>query len=61
LFSPLDSPYEFIRERQRELREEAARAQLAARARHATAAARHDAPGRLSRAAQLVRAALARP
>jgi hypothetical protein len=56
-----DSSYELIRERQRELHEEAARAQLLARARRESAQARPQRPGRLSRAARRVGAALARP
>jgi hypothetical protein len=56
----VDDPYERIRERQRELRERAEAARLAADARRG-AMVRSAAPGRLSRAARLLRTTLARP
>lgn len=55
-------PYELIRSRQRELQLSATRARrLAAAWPGGAGQARRTAPGRLSRAAQLLRAALARP
>lgn len=57
----LHDPYELIRSRQRELQEAAARAHLLADARRQSARARRATPGRFSRAARLLRTALARP
>jgi len=61
MFVPSDSAYEEVRRTQRELRERAVRAQELARLRRERALARQPQPGRISRAARRMRAALARP
>ena len=60
MFWSSETAYEQVRERQRELREQARRAQLVARARRETSRARSG-PGPFSRAARRLRAAIERP
>jgi len=61
MFCPSETAYEEIRQRQRELREQATRAQLLARARREATPADRPIPRRRSWLARRFRADLARP
>ena len=61
MFWSAETPYEQIRNAQREMRERAARAQLLARVRREANEARRAEAGRFTRAAQRMRSARVRP